>query len=494
MITKPFERVSPESVGIRSEDVLCLLDGLSLLPAGQEPHHFLLLRHGKVAAEGHWAPYAAGMPHNLASVSKALTATAVGFAIQEGLFRLEDKIVDLLPDKLPEELQPEMRNMTVKILLEMGAGQDCGDAHGGIKGERRLKWQAKHKIQHDEDDLAKVFFSTELIYEPGTVFGYNGMCSYLLSLLVTRTSGMDLMEYLTPRFFAPLGIPTPYAQREKNGVCSGQGGVFLSVEELAAVGQFYLQKGMWEGKQLLPAQWISDATAKHLPTKSEVGEDWSQGYCWQFWRGRHNTFRFCGAFGQMCVCMPDLDALFVIESGVDVDCMHAVLDVFYDTIIGNMASAALPENPAAHSALRQRCETLALASPVSVPAAGAALMAGTWRFDENAPAREVTISVENTSVQAVVTLKSGEVLTLRGGAEPTVRGIGISNNAGAPEEWATTAWFPETGTLCFRTRELSGFGKVELTCKLQEQAIAMQLVMSHFFTVEPNEDWWIGTR
>jgi len=374
MIAKPFARVSPEAVGIRSEDVQRLLDRLSMLPAGQEPHHFLLMRHGKVAAEGHWAPYTADMPHNLASVSKTLTSTAVGFAVQEGLISLEDKAVDLLPDKLPEELQPEMKNMTVKILLEMGAGQEAGDAHGGIKGEKRLKWQAKHQArQAAEKDQAKIFFTTPLIYEPGTVFGYNGLCSYLLSLIVTRKSGMDLMDYLTPRFFAPLGIPKPNASRDALGICSGAGGVYLSVEELAAVGQFYLQKGMWEGEQLLSAEWVTEATKKHLPTKSEVGEDWSQGYCWQFWRGRHNTFRFCGAFGQMCVCMPDLDALFVIESGVDVDYMADVLNAFYDTLIGKMEDNALPENEKALSALRERCENLALASPVSAPAANIAM-------------------------------------------------------------------------------------------------------------------------
>ena len=495
MIKKPFERVSPESVGIRSQDVSRLLDRLSLFPAGQEPHHFLLIRHGKVAAEGHWAPYTQGLPHNLASVSKALTSTAVGFAVQEGLFHLDDKIVDLLPDKLPQELQPEMRNMTVKMLLEMGAGQECGDAHGGIKGEKRLKWQAKRQVQHDEIDLAKTFFTTELIYEPGTVFGYNGMCSYLLSLIVTRKSGMDMMDYLTPRLFEPLGIPTPYAQRDPLGICIGQGGVYLSVEELAAVGQFYLQKGMWEGKQLLSRQWIEDATAKHLPTKSEVGEDWSQGYCWQFWRGRHNTYRFCGAFGQMCVCMPDLDALFVIESGVDVDYMHVVLDAFYDTLIRNMAPGTLPEDAAALAILRQQCQALALAAPTSTPAAGASLMAGTWYFNENAPAQKAVLTFNGSAMQAELTLKNGTIMTLRSsGSTPTVRSIGLPNDSGASDDWATTAWFAEIGTLCFRTWELSGFGKIDLTFRLSAKGIDMKLIMNHFFVIDPSEAFWTGTR
>ncbi len=478
MIAKPFARVSPEAVGIRSEDVQRLLDRLSMLPAGQEPHHFLLMRHGKVAAEGHWAPYTADMPHNLASVSKTLTSTAVGFAVQEGLLSLEDKIVDLLPDKLPEELQPEMKNMTVKILLEMGAGQEAGDAHGGIKGEKRLKWQAKHQArQAAEKDQAKIFFTTPLIYEPGTVFGYNGLCSYLLSLIVTRKSGMDLMDYLTPRFFAPLGIPKPNASRDALGICSGAGGVYLSAEELAAVGQFYLQKGRWEGEQLLSAEWVTEATKKHLPTKSEVGEDWSQGYCWQFWRGRHNTFRFCGAFGQMCVCMPELDALFVIESGVDVDYMADVLNAFYDTLIGKMEDNALPENEKALSALRERCENLALASPVSAPAAGTAAMAGTWSFAEG-PVKTAEISLEGGTVKAALSMQNGTTLTFDGCG---TQEIGLANEAGAPAQWAVTAWSEEIGLLCIRARQLSGFGRMDVKLRLAGEKLGLSYKLSRSF-------------
>ena len=477
MIQKPFARTTPEAVGIRSQDVLRMLDRLSMLPAGQEPHHFLLIRHGKVAAEGHWAPYTAEMPHSLASVSKTLTSTAVGFAVQEGLIRLEDKVVDLLPDKLPEELQPEMRNMTVKILLEMGAGQEAGDAHGGIKGEKRLQWQAKHKAQQNEGDLAKTFFTTPLIYEPGAIFGYNGMCSYLLSLIVTRASGMDLMEYLTPRFFAPLGIPTPYATRDKLGICSGQSGCYLAAEELAAVGQFYLQKGMWEGKQLLSAQWVEEASKKHLPTKSQVGEDWSQGYCWQFWRGRHNTFRFCGAFGQMCVCMPDLDALFVIESGVDVDYMADVLNAFYDTLIEKMADEALPEDPAALSALRKRCENLALAAPVSALAAGAETMTGCWTFSEG-PVEKAVIDVMGGDLKTEIALKNGKVLSFCGcGAQD----IGMGNSAGAPAQWAVTVWSEEIGLVCIRARELSGYGRMDVKLRLAGEKLALSYTLRRAF-------------
>lgn len=461
MLKTAFSRTSPEALGIPSESVISLLTKLSKLSNGQDPHHFLLMRHGMVAAEGSWAPYENGTEHMLYSVSKTLTGTAVGFAVQEGLFGMDDKVCELLPEKLPEELQPEMRNLTVRMLLEMGAGQPAGDAHGGIKGEKRLQWQAKRAAEAGEDP-AKLFFATPMIYEPGTVFGYNGKCSYLLGLLVTKFSGLDLMEYLRPRLFEPLGIPVPHCDRNTLGLCRGDSGVYLSAEELAAVGRFYLQKGLWNSKQLLNAEWVEEASKKHLPTLSQVGPDWSQGYCWQFWRGRHDSFRFCGAFGQMCVNMPDLDLNFVIQSGVDVDDMHTVLDAFYETVYASVQKEPLPENPQKLAELRELCTNLRL-YPENAPSAE--IPCGTWIAEAPCCAQSLTLESSGGKIGYTLSLRGGtEISGFAGTKEPVCGEIGLKNSAGADSRWS--AFIRNTdGELKLTLWELAGSGRIDVSLR-----------------------------
>ncbi len=476
MIQRPFPRTTPEAVGISSGDVQHLLDRLCTLPEGQEVHHFMLLRHGMVAAEGSFTPYRPDAPHDLCSVSKALTGTAVGFAVQEGLLDMDEPITEILPDKLPEELQPEMKQETVRVLMEMGAGQAAGDAHGGIKGTKRLKWTPRRRQKDDDGDLAKKFFNTPILYEPGSVFGYNGMCSYLLGLAVTRRSGLDLMEYLKPRLFDPLGIEMPYAERDGLGFCLGQSGVCLSAEELAAIGWFYMQDGKWNGEQLLDADWVREAKKQHLPTKSQVGDDWSQGYCWQFWRGTHNTFRFCGAFGQMCVCVPDYDAIFVVESGADVAHMHDVLDCFYDTILGHFSGRPLPEDPNAAKALRIRCANLGLAEPTGALPSTAWMYNGHWSFKRACPVETVSLACEGDEARVKLSLRSGTTLSLRAGFRaPAVGLLYPAREDGKPGEWSATAWFEDNNDLHLRARAIYSYGRMDLRFRLEGETLLMEL-------------------
>lgn len=331
---------SPESMGVRSGDIARFVERLSQNEPFQDPHALILVRHGHVLAEGYFAPFDQSSRHSLFSVSKSFVSTAVGFAVQEGLIALDERIADAFPEYLPEMPAPEFRVLTVRHLLMMATGQEGVGVHMTLSGV--------------DCGIPEAFFRAPFLDAPGTTFRYSSAVTYMLSRLILKRAGVDVVAYLTPRLFDPLGIERPYTRRCPEGVPLGYTGMRLSARDIALYGEFYLKRGMWNGKQLLDPAWIDLATQKHVDTHSSTGDEWSQGYCFQFWRGSHNTYRFCGANGQMCICMPDLDALCVVQSGYDYRVLQYVVDSFYETIYSGMRDEPYPEDEPA----RKRLNTL----------------------------------------------------------------------------------------------------------------------------------------
>ncbi len=333
-----FERTTPEACGIDSRGILAFLEELPY--PGQETHHFMLLRHGKVVSEGSWAPYQPGARHVLYSVSKAFLSSAVGLLAGEGKCRLSDRLVDFFPE-YRALAAPGVEEIRVEHLLTMATGQ---------KTDARV-----HVVESpacEPQDRLAAFFATPAT-APGTLFHYDGAASYALSRLVTRLTGQGLDDFLQSRLLEPLGIRRPYYERCPAGYCLGATGMMVSIEEMAALGQLYLQQGKWKGRQLLPASWVEQATARHIATDHvTTGPDWQMGYCYHFWRGRHNTYRFCGAYGQMCVILPELDALFLVQSAYDNNKLYTILDSFYARLLPAFHESPLPEQESARQAVQ----------------------------------------------------------------------------------------------------------------------------------------------
>ena len=337
---------TPESAGIRSADILRFLERLAENEPYQEPHAFLLLRHGRCVAEGYFAPFGADTRHSLFSVSKSVVSAAVGFAVSEGLLSTDDLIADFFPESLPPCPAPEFSRLKIHHLLSMATGQD------GI---------GVHMTLRDIDGgVPEAFFRTPFLDEPGTTFRYSNVATYMLSQLVTRLTGSDPIEYLTPRLFVPLGIEPPSSLRAPDGALPGYTGMRMTAREMAIYGQFYLQRGVWNGQRLLDESWFARATAKQIDTESSIGAEWSQGYCYQFWRGTHNTYRFCGAHGQMCIISPDRELICVLQSGYDSHVLQYVADAFFSTIWDGMCDAPLPEDPDAQERLARTLDGLML--------------------------------------------------------------------------------------------------------------------------------------
>jgi hypothetical protein len=180
----------------------------------------------------------------------------------------------------------------------------------------------------------------------------------MLSEILQQVTGVTTASYLQTRLFEPLGIDKPLWLTTPQGVSTGGYGLSLKTEDVAKFGQLYLQRGQWEGRQLVPAQWVAEASSRQVANGSDPDSDWHQGYGYQFWRSRHNSYRGDGAFGQYCIVMPDQDVVIAITSGV-AD-MQAVMDIVFAMLLPAMRAAPLPGDPGAHSMLTKRLAGLSV--------------------------------------------------------------------------------------------------------------------------------------
>ncbi|GAA1492712.1 serine hydrolase domain-containing protein [Curtobacterium herbarum] len=310
-MTTTFRRSSPSALGIDAAGVDRLVSALEGAP-GVEPHSIMVLRHGEVAAEGWWAPFAADRVHLLYSMSKSFTAAAVGIAVRAGLIDLDATVISHFPELDAEVTDDRTRRMRVRHLLAMASGHRTET----IDRARRL----------DPTNTVRGFLLLPVDEEPGTVFAYNQPCTYTLGEIVRRVSGTSLLGYLGPRLFAPLGIDDFSWRRDDSGAELGYSGGYTTTAAIAALGQLYLQGGVWNGERLLDEDWVAAATSTRVPNPDEANPDWSVGYGFQFWMARHG-FRGDGAYGQFCIVLPEQDVV-VAMTGQSLD-MQAVLDAVW---------------------------------------------------------------------------------------------------------------------------------------------------------------------
>ncbi|WP_339320997.1 serine hydrolase [Paenibacillus sp. FSL W8-0194] len=383
-------RKSPEKLGISPQKVIGFLDGLK--ERGLEIHSFMLLRHGHVAAEGWWAPYAPELPHMLFSLSKSFTSTAIGMAVQEGILTLDDPVVSFFPEDLPAEVSEHLAAMQIRHLLMMGTGHD------------EDTMDALH--QAEDGNWAKAFLALPVPHEPGTHFLYNTGATYMLSAILQKASGQRLLDYLQSRLFEPLGIVNPTWQTCPRGIHTGGFGLNVTTEDIAKFGQLYLQKGVWQGKRLIEEAWIEEATGKRISNGDGGDSDWAQGYGYQFWRCRHGVYRGDGAFGQFCIVMPEQDGVIAITAGTGD--LQGVLNCVWDHLL----DAFLPE-PADgdewSSELKERLAKLSLDLPRFEPRSELEAQIGGKSYDleENRYSLQ-SFRIDFTEESACLTFKKEE--------------------------------------------------------------------------------------
>lgn len=291
---------TPNEVGVSSRVVKSFLE--DAVKQGYEFHSLMVIRHGKVAVEWYNEPYNKDTPQSVYSVSKSFTSTAIGFAVSEGLLSLDTKVVDIFPDYPPKKADERFEKLTVQNLLKMSSGKQPSFLSD------------KGKVDWIED-----FINSPWKFEPGEKFLYINENVFMLSAIINRVTGMSMREYLEPRLFKPLGIDFPFWETDRNGIEAGGWGLYIKTEDIAKLTLCYQQKGMYNGVQVIPAEWTAMATAKQINNEyNRPGTDASCGYGYCFWKNSidESSFRADGMFSQFGIGIPEYDATVVLTSAV----------------------------------------------------------------------------------------------------------------------------------------------------------------------------------
>jgi CubicO group peptidase (beta-lactamase class C family) len=342
----PLARSTPEAEGVRSQGILDLIDALDANV--HELHSLMLVRHGKVVAEGWWAPYTPGDMQNVYSVTKSFNGTAIGMAVDAGLIDIDALVTSYFPEYASLATAPAFQTMTIKHLLTMHTGH-AADTLTRMRAAPGGEW-------------TKAFFQLPVENEPGSTFIYNSGAAYVLGALVQKVTGMTIEQYLTPRLFEPLGMVNRLWGSSPEGINMADGGLSITTEELAQFGLLYLQGGRWNGQAIVPAGWVTDATRREVDSYSGYG-NWNFGYGYQFWRSKVG-FRADGSLGQFSFVLPEEDAVLAITAGTSNDGgTNRLMNEVFTWLPMAIGTDALPEDPAAHAALDARLDALALGVP-----------------------------------------------------------------------------------------------------------------------------------
>jgi len=352
-------RSTPEKQGISSAGISKFLEAIK--QSKQEFHSLMVLRHGNVVAEGWWAPYSSEHRQQLYSLSKSFTGTAIGLAVSEGLLTVDDPIIKFFPEYVPAEVSDNLAALKIRHLLSMSVGHGKDSILILEASPAGVPWE-------------KTFLSLPVVFKPGSQFMYNSGASFMLSAIIKKVTGKTAHEYLTPRLYQPLAITNTTWGENWEGINMGASHLRMPTEDIAKFGQLYLQKGMWNGKQVITPEWVAEASSKQI-SNGHNDSSWGYGYGYQFWLNPPGGFRADGAFGQFSMVLPELDAVVAITSeSIDT---KTTMQIVWDTLLPEMKIAPLPADKAAHKtlvndlkALKYDPPQLTAASPIAEKISG----------------------------------------------------------------------------------------------------------------------------
>jgi CubicO group peptidase (beta-lactamase class C family) len=355
---------SPESVGIPSRAILNFLNRID--DERVNMHGFLLVRHNQIASEGYWAPWSADRKHRMYSISKSFVSLAVGMMIDEGKLSLDDRVADHFPDKTPDDLHPWIAESTVRDLLTMST------AH------------TRTTYTRNDPDWVWTFFNKPPSHPPGTIFSYDTSATVVLNAIVERLAGMPFLDYMRPRFLDRIGFSEDaFCIRTPEGISWGGSGVICKLRDLAKVALACLDGGKWGEHQVLPADYVQEATSKQIDNALRG----NVGYGYQIWRDPENGFSFRGMGSQYAICFPDQAFAFTCISDTQGAPSGSVIPlVMREEIFPDLSDAPLPEDPDAQSELADKIEGLAiLPIPGSKDSRATSEVDGVWYTLEENP-------------------------------------------------------------------------------------------------------------
>ncbi|AIQ43357.1 serine hydrolase [Paenibacillus sp. FSL R5-0912] len=342
----------PENHGLSSQALSRFF--MEVREQGLEVNSFMLLQGGKVTAEFTRMPYRLGTPQLLYSLSKSFTSIAAGIAWDEGLLKLEDSVISFFPDKLPEVVTPNLVHMTVHHLLSMNAGHHCDIYPAVVK----------------EQDWITAFLAQQVEHEPGSYYRYSTPSSYMLAAIIERVTGQKMTDYLMPRLFEPLDIPRPSWETCPLGITAGGMGLSLSTESIAKFGQMLLDKGIYNGRRIVSAQYIERAASEQSDNRAGVERiDSAQGYGYQFHLCRRGCYRGDGSFGQLCLVAPEQNIVIAATASFgNMSRLQVLLDLVFEYIFDALGPALLPDSGHQASLQKLLSDWSTSALPVLQPA------------------------------------------------------------------------------------------------------------------------------
>lgn len=387
-----FCRATPESQGVKSSAISAALEAIRA--SGKDIHSMLVLKNGYLISETYFAPYNENTKHSMFSCSKTFTSMLIGIAQGKGLLKLSDKVASFFPDKLPEEPSENLLNMTIRDLLHMATGNDQ-DTYG--------------YMTRSGEDWVKMFLARPVEHVPGTFFRYNTGATYMLSAILTKLTGKTALELANEWMFDEIGIRFAKWDASPQGISQGGTGLHLTPRQMARFGLLLLNNGNWNGKQLIPEEYVREAQEKKIDTNNHIDHpDWCSGYCYQMWRCSYGAYRADGMGGQFIVMLPDANAVVVFTSALGSDIVFP-MDVTHEYLAGALRGAeVLPENEGEQAKLAALSKEFALPGGGEIPAEAMA----------NVPwGKKIALSEKLLGVADSITLYGGRfVLGTRFGA------------------------------------------------------------------------------
>ena len=415
VFAQQIPRSSPEAEGVSSTAIQKFIG--SYQKDKHELHSVMIIRHGKVIAEKWATPYAPTITHSMYSVSKSWTSTAIGFAVDEKRFTVEDKVLSFFPEYADLGANPFVKDLKIKDLLTMSVGHEK---------------EPMRSVVVMQPDWVRGFLNAPIAYQPGTKFLYNTLATYMLSAIIQTVTGQTFLDYLQTRLLKPLSIQGIDWEKDPRGINTGGWGIRVHTEDMAKLGLLYLNKGKYEGKQILSENWVHEATMKHIdqnPSASQAkkdSSDWLQGYGYQFWRCRNGAFRADGAYGQYIVMLPAQDAVVVITSeSLD---LQDDLNMIWEHLLPAFQKEKLKANPKAVQALQK--QSIALSPIVSDTKKGDETWFGkTYTLSKN-PFDFAQLQLERTGKQITLHIQTKDQKTYRFGLSQEAWNMGETDLLG----------------------------------------------------------------
>jgi len=334
----------PEKLGISSDNIKKFVEFLE--EYSYATHDVIIARGDSIIFEKYWWPFVQDDFHRMYSCSKSIVSLAIGFLEQDKIIKLDDKIINYFPNEFIDQRDENIRNLTIRNMLMMCTARKCPN------------W-----FNAKPDDRVKYYFENNGVstHPSGMMFYYDSTGSFVLGALVERITGMTFMEYLHTKLFQKLGVSRDaYCLKCPGGHSWGDSGVLMKPMDLLLIARFVLNKGQWNGEQILNEEYVTKATSK-LVDNDYIGSDpTTKGYGYQFRLTYRNSFFFSGMGSQYAICVPDKDIIMVYNGDNQGKDDSMIFNKFFELIVEPATEEALPENPVAEKLLQEYATDLKL--------------------------------------------------------------------------------------------------------------------------------------